>query len=426
MPRRNLLVLFVVALFALLCYQRTDRNMYGRVLGNVISEIQQISLEPPSSSVLYEAAMQGMMDQLDEHSGFIPPAERNDFYEMIDQQFAGVGMEVGIDPKTKEVMVICPLPNAPAYAAGIRAGDRILRIDDAATQGMSLKDARALLRGERGSAVVLTVLHEGEETPVEIRVVRAVIQVDTVMGDTRNADGSWNFFLDSHERIGYVRISSFGEKTAEEFERAMKWLLEHQMRGLVLDLRENPGGLLGSAIAISNQFIDAGTIVSIRRRDGRVGRIYQADGSGAWRGFPMAILVDQYTASAAEIVAACLQDHHRAVIVGARTYGKGTVQELIDLPSGCGAMKLTTASYWRPSGHNIHRLRTAKDSDEWGVTPDEGLNMPLDDDGLTRLLKRRDERDMFKPNGTPKPAGDAAADPQLTRALEYVEKEAGQ
>jgi carboxyl-terminal processing protease len=423
MPRRNLILLYVVALISLVCYQRVQHNSYGRVLGDVISEIQRISLEPPQTSELFEAAMGGMIGRLDEYSAYVRPVDKEKFFEVIDQQFAGIGMEIGLDPKTKQLTVMCPLVNSPAYVAGIRAGDRILRIDGAGTQGMSLKDAIGLLRGESGVAVTLTVQHPEEKTPVDIRIVRAVIQMDTVMGDTRNADGSWNFFLDGHDHIGYVRITSFAEQTAGELERAMKWLTERHMRGLVLDLRDDPGGLLGSAIAVGNQFIRSGSIVSIRRRNGRITQAYQADGSGMWLDFPMAVLVDGNTASAAEIVAACLQDHHRAVIVGQRTFGKGTVQELIDLDDACGAMKITTASYWRPNGHNIHRLRTAKDTDEWGVKPDEGFQVSVPEAELEKLQLQRIERDTFQPKGSSKPQSEMVVDPQLAKALDYVEQE---
>ena len=423
MPRRNLALLVAVAIVSLMCYQRVQHNTYGRVLGDAISKIEQSALEPVRSSQLFEAAMESMLGQLDDYSSYIRPADLQQFHEVIDQEFGGVGMEVGLDAKTKQLLVLCPLVNSPAYVAGIRAGDHILRIDGAATQGMSLKDAVGLMRGAPGSSVALLVLHEGQKSPVEVRIVRQVISVDTVLGDTRNADGSWNFSLAGQDRIGYVRITSFAEKTVDELEHALKWLKEHDMRGLVLDLRDDPGGLLGSAVEICDMFIDSGTIVTTRRRDGQVNEAYDASGKGTFTDFPMAVVINGNSASAAEIMAACLQDHHRAAIVGQRSYGKGTVQELIDLENGCGAMKLTTASYWRPNNKNIHRLRNAKDTDEWGVKPDDGCQVVVEGEELNKLRQWRISRDMYKPDGAPKEPLQPVADRQLARAVQAVEKQ---
>ncbi|MCX6633760.1 MAG: S41 family peptidase, partial [Acidobacteria bacterium] len=330
MPRRNLLWLIAITLISLLCYQRVQRNPYGRVLGDAISKIEQRHLEPIQPLDLFEGAMDGMFGQLDDYSAYIRPADLQEFHESIDQQFSGVGMEVGVDPKTRQLTVLSPLVGSPAYLAGILAGDLLLRIDGLATQGMPLKDAKGLLRGEPGSAVTLTIRHEGQQKPIEVKITRAVIQVDTVVGDTRNADGSWNFFLEGHDRIGYVRIiNSFVDKTVSDLQQALEWLQEREMRGLVLDLRDDPGGLLSSAVDVCDLFIDSGVIVTTRRRDGRISESYEASGNGPFADFPVAVLVNNHTASAAEIVAACLQDHRRAVVAGQRSFGKGTVQEVM-------------------------------------------------------------------------------------------------
>ena len=185
MPRRNLLVLVAVTLVALLCYQRVQKNPYGHVLANAMTTIENRYIEPVQASKLFERAMDGMLDKLDDNSAYITPADLQEFQQSIDLQFEGVGMEVALDPQTKQLMVLSPLAGSPAYKAGIRAGDKILRIGADSTQGMSLRDAVGLLRGKPGTPVTLTVLHEGEEKPTEITIVRGTIQVDSVRGDTR-------------------------------------------------------------------------------------------------------------------------------------------------------------------------------------------------------------------------------------------------
>lgn len=434
MPRRNLLVLIVATLVALVCSSRVQKTPYGRVLADAITRIESRALEPIGSQKLFEGAMEGMVDKLDEYSAYVSPDDLKAFHETIDQEFGGVGMEVALDPQTKQIIVLSPLVGSPAYKAGIRAGDKILRIDDDSAQGMSLKDAVGLLRGKPGNPVTLTVLHEGEEKPSEVKIVREKIQVDTVLGDTRNADGSWNFFLEGHDHIGYVRISSFTDKTFTEMQHALQWLTEHHVRGLVLDLRDDPGGYLDAAVDVCDLLIPGGVIVTTRRRDGRISRSYTATGEAEYTDFPIAVLVNQQTASAAEIVAACLQDHDRAIVVGQRSYGKGTVQELMDLEQGCGAMKITTSSYWRPSGKNIHRRHDASEKSDWGVSPDEGYKVLPSGDEQTRWRVWRAQRDLVPSaakntiiqNGEAKNGKEPFVDQPLLKAVEYLEKEAGE
>ena len=425
MPRRNLHLLILIVVVSLACRFRADR--YGQTLTFAMGQIDRRYLEEVDRAELFQGAMQGMVDCLaDDYSAFITPSAVNEFQQSLDQKFCGVGMEVSLDPETRQLTVMSPLVGTPAYEAGIRAGDRILKIDGQSTQGPSLKDAVGRMQGEPGEPVVLSVLHPGEEEPVDIEIVRAVIRVDTVAGDTRNADGSWNYFLEGHPDIGYLRINAFGERTADEMRRAMGQLDSEGLKGLILDLRNDPGGLLTAAIEVCDLFIDSGVIVSTRRRDGRIRDRYEATGAAAFGDFPMAVLVNQYSASASEIVAACLQDHGRAIVVGQRSWGKGTVQEIIELGPGQGILKLTTASYWRPSGKNIHRTSDADEDDDWGVIPDEGYQVIVEGEDLTELLRRRMQRDVFKPaeegdteNAAPR---EPLEDPQLDKAIEYVRR----
>jgi carboxyl-terminal processing protease len=430
MPRRNLLFLLAVCIFALVCYQKTQTNQYGQLLSESMDLIQRISLEKVPPEELFEGAMEGMIDRLnsgglDENSSFIPPKTFTEFQEIIDQQFGGVGIELAIDSKTRQLTVVSPLPGSPAYSAGVLAGDKILRIDDHSTQGMSMRDAASLLRGKPGDHVNITVLHQGENKPAEIKIVRAVIQGETVLGDTRNADGTWNYFLPGYDHIGYLRITSFGKETAEELKRAVQWLVDHNMQGLILDLRDDPGGLLPAAIGVCDMFIPSGVIVSTRGRDGDNLDSWQASGKGPFTKFPMVVLVNQYSASASEIVAACLQDHHRATVVGQRTYGKGTVQRVIELDDSRGALKLTTASYWRPSNKNIHRRKDAGENDDWGVRPDPGWEVRVEGDDLTRLRLSRMRRDISNMLDSPvKSKGERKfVDKQLAKAVECLQKD---
>ncbi len=414
-------------LVALLCYQRVQKNPYARPLANAMTMIENQYLEPIPAPGLFEGAMRGMIGKLDEHSNYIPPADLQGFQETIDQQFTGVGMSLALDPQTKQLTVLGPLVGSPAYKAGVRAGDQLLRINGDSTQGMSLQEAVQLLRGKAGDPVTLAVLHEGETKPTEMKIVREIIHVDSVLGDKRAANGSWNFFLEGHDRIGYIRISSFTDTTAGEMEHALDWLSEHDARGLVLDLRDDPGGYLDAAIDVCDLLIDSGVIVTTRGRDGRISHTYVASGKGRFTDLPMAVLVNQQSASAAEIVAACLQDHHRATVVGQRSYGKGTVQKLIDLEKDCGAMKLTTASYWRPSGKNIHRPPNAGASADWGVSPDPRGKVDMTADEQNRWRAWRAQRDLFAPaatNGNGKKPAEPFVDRPLLRAVEIVEKDA--
>jgi len=424
MPRRNFWLLTALLVVCLACHVRANR--YGQVFSFALEQVFRRSLEPISRRALLEGALAGMMEELDDqHSLYIRPKVVEKLRQTLDSKFAGVGVEIVLDPTTKQLTVAAPLFGAPAYEAGVRSRDKILRIDGRSTQGLSLEDASELMRGKPGTAVVLTVLHEGETKPVEIRIVRADIRVNTVLGDTRNADGSWNYFLEGQDRIGYVRIHSFAEQTAEELQPVVQKLLAENMRGLVLDLRDDPGGVLQAAIGVCDLFVRSGVIVSTRFRDGTVRQSFTATEEGTLPDFPLAVLVNNYSASASEIVAACLQDHRRAVIIGQRTFGKGTVQEIVELPGNDGAIKVTTASYWRPSGRNINRGKNAGDQDEWGVTPDPGYEVKVEGEALARLIRWRHERGMSRlAANSPTPPAELPCnvDPQLAKAVEYLNK----
>ncbi len=428
MPRRNMFFLILVPAVSLICYQSIQTHRLGDVWVQAMETISERSLKEVDREDLFEGAMKGMVDCLDDrYSAYIPPSKLESFNEDLDQQFAGVGMMVSSAAKTGQLTVANPVVGrpSPAYEQGIRVGDTIRRIDGHSTQGLSLGDAVGYLRGKPDTPVVLSVLHRGGQQPVRIELVRKVIRVDTVLGDVREVnDLSWNFFLEGYDRIGYVRITNFAKNTAKELQSAMQWLHERDMRALILDMRGNPGGLLTAAEEVCDTFIDSGVIVSRTRRDGEVAST--ATAPGTYLGFPMAVLVDNRSASASEIVAACLQDHQRAVVVGERTWGKGTVQEVITLPDNRGAMRLTISGYLRPNRKNIHREKNDGEDAVWGVKPDEGFKVVLAPEDRYQLIQWRHRRDLLRldenaPDGEEKDVLSIDKDPQLAKAVEYVE-----
>ncbi len=377
MPRRNIRILIAMTVIALLCASQTSPHL--RVLGYALRRIQDLSLKEHSREELFEGAVTGMVEQLDPFSGYVPPDKQQQFKEDIEQKFAGIGIQVDQDRETKQLLVVCPLHGSPAQKAGIQAGDIILEIDGVSTQGLSFSDANDLLRGKPGDPVVLTVRHRDEQDPVEIEIVRDIILIETVVGDWRHQDGSYRFTLETDPAIGYLKISSFSDQTPLEVRQAVAQLLDEGMKGLILDLRDNPGGFMPSAVQTCDMFLESGEIVSTRRRGGVIKDRYVAYSKNTFPDFPLVILINDNSASAAEILAACLQDNDRATVVGQRSFGKGTVQELLELPYQLGTLKLTIAKYWRPGKANIHRDVGDTEEDEWGVRPDPGFEVALEE-----------------------------------------------
>jgi carboxyl-terminal processing protease len=423
MPRRNFAIIALMLVFALICYSKVRTNPYNRVLAESMYLVENKALEDVNQKQLFQGAMEGMLVSLDDtYSYYLPPAAQKELNEELDSKFGGIGVK--LDTKARDLTVLAPIFNSPAYKAGVRSGDKILRINNQSTQGMSRADASDLLRGQPGDKVVLTVLHQGEEKPIDLDIIRAEIHIDTVLGDTPDGKGSWNYFLPGADKIAYLRVTSFSEDTAAELRRVLKSLTEQEMKGVIVDLRQNPGGLLPSACEISNLFLKVGEmIVSTRGRDEQIRREYKALVKGPYTDVPMVVLVDGKSASASEIVAACLQDNHRAAIVGQRSFGKGTVQDIIELEKDCGAIRLTTCGYWRPSGKNIHRKHGASENDQWGVQPDPGCKVVLTGDELTKWFHWRMKRDEQQPTDASPAADDyRTADRQLEKAVEVLQK----
>lgn len=417
MPKRNLILFVIVSLMSLAAYAAREGSAAGRRFGEVVSLVEASYINPVDADALGDAAVDAVLSSLDEHSAFVRGAGRVDLEATLDQRFGGVGLELTIDDRSRQPMVASPVVDSPAWRAGIRAGDRIEAIEGRATQGLPLREIVSMLRGGIGERVTLRVARPAMQTAVtldpasppaddaerrEVALVREVIETDSVLGDRRLPDGGWEWMLEGEPGIGFVRITVFGERTAAEVAAAVDALeAAGRVRGLVLDLRGNPGGLLSAAVDTCDLFLDDGAIVHTRRRQSRDDEALletrRATPGARLPGVPIVVLVDGLTASAAEIVAACLQDAGRATIVGSRTFGKGTVQSILPLTDDRGLLKLTTAEYLRPSRISIHRRADDGDEAAWGVMPDAGREIAPTAESAARLAAWRRSRDAAGP-----------------------------
>ncbi|MFN0053111.1 MAG: S41 family peptidase [Planctomycetales bacterium] len=387
-----------------------------RIFADTFEQVERNYVKEVDRRKLIEAALKGMMEELDPYSNYISPDDLQRFTVQVEQEFGGIGIQVTIDPQTRRLTVTSPLPGTPAYRAGVRAGDTIMEINGKTTEKMTIDDAVKILKGKIGDEVSVGVIHAGGSQVELLKMQRATIHVPSVQGDTYKSDDTWNFMLDAEKKIGYVRMTGFGRNTSREMKDALTQLISQGMKGLVLDLRFNPGGLLNAATEVADLFLEEGKIVSTKGRNTEERAVF-ARKPGTFSGFPMTILVNRYSASASEVVSAALQDHKRAVVIGERTWGKGSVQNVIELESGKSALKLTTASYHRPSGKNIHRYPDSKESDEWGVMPDDGYTVQFNNEDMARYLEYRRLRDVVSREGPPK---SDFTDRQLAKAIEYL------
>jgi C-terminal peptidase prc len=348
------------------------------------------------------------------------------------RNFTGIGVQINKDSDRELLRVMTPYKGSPAYKAGIVEGDLITKItretdgegkkldkpEVVPGKGLSLNDAVKNLSGRPGTRVKVTVERDGRET--EFEVARAQVEMETVLGVTRKSDDEWDYWIDPAEKLAYVRLTNFGRGTYRDLLKATKELGADrgEVKGLVLDLRFNVGGLLDVAVNIADLFIDDGSIVTIRPRVGRENNL-TGKTEGSLLSFPMVCLVNRGSMSASELVAACLQDHRRAVILGERSYGKGSVQNL--LPFEGGQIQLTRATYWRPSGKNVNRLSTSgKETDEWGVTPDKDFTVKLTFKEHEALLERMRDAEIIHRRGRTPEVKDPFKDKQLERAVEYL------
>ena len=305
----------------------------------VLRQVEDNYVEPQDPKKLIEGAIKGMMESLDPHSSYMTKEENDDLRIETQGSFTGVGMQ--IDLRDKILTVVAPIEDTPASKAGIKAGDKIIRIDEKTTMDMTPSDAVKLIRGPKGSKVKLTISRKGMDKPLIFVIVRDVIPLQSVRSYRLGHD------------IGYVRITNFQGNTTDELLAALDKLeKEGPVKGLVLDLRDNPGGLLTQAIGVSDVFLESGVIVSTKGRNSEQDIVESAEKDKTDRTYPMVVVVSGGSASASEIVAGALQDNKRALILGTRTFGKGSVQTILPLSDGSG-LRLTTARYYTPSGRSI-------------------------------------------------------------------------
>ena len=396
MPLRNRRILLLSLVLGFACAVQAARLRHVRDVALVMDYLEGLYVEPVERRQLGYRAIGGMLEGLDPYSSFVSPEEMSQFRSQLEQNFTGLGIVIRKDDDGL-IAIERAIPGGPAIEAGLRAGDRIVSIDGVATAELDIQEASNRLRGPLGTSVLLSTLSAGEDVPRRITVTRGVVETPSVVGDRRDGDGRPVYRLQADPRIAYIHLSIFGEQSTREME---EFLTENadDAEAVVIDLRANAGGLLETAKAICDMFLHEGVIVSVEGRLPQERTVLTAEpGVLLDPDKPLVLLVDGDSASASEVVAACLQDQGRAKVAGARSYGKGSVQTVIELDGGRAALRLTTAHWFSPERRKISRPAEPGPEDVWGVDPDEELAVELTD--LKRIavfdrLRRRDAGDL--------------------------------
>lgn len=386
---------------------RTDEKLAEQV-ALISSEVRRHYVDVVSPEVLEENAIGGMLDRLDPYTNYYPPRESDAVMEMLEGKFVGIGVTIRLNEK-KEIEVVSPIEASPALKSGVRAGDVLLSADGKSLDGLTTEEASQLVKGPAGSKVTIKLRHV-DGTIDELRIERQMVHVPSVAGYERREDGSWKFLVDEDLKIGYIRLSQFTDGAHFEVIDALTKLQALGMKALVLDLRFNPGGTVEDAVLIADQFLKEGTIVEIRGRKYPT-QVFSAKAGQPFESIPLAVLINQESASASEIVAGALKDHNRAVVVGTRSFGKGSVQNPV--PINGGTLKITVAYYYLPSGRLVHRKEGAAD---WGVDPQ--INVPMDNQQMLNLLRAWAAREIIREGPTTQPI--EADDPQLKEAIKAL------
>jgi len=391
--------------------QRDDDYLFVRTLVDIHRQVRGNYVEPVDQEKLEQAAIDGMLDQLDPFTTYVPPAQRESFDRLLEGTFKGVGIQINQTEKG-EVEVVSPIDGSPAFKAGVLPGDVILKVNGESIEGLRLPDVIRKIGGELGASVELTVRHlDGSQETLKMR--REEIVMPTVSGFERATDNRWNFYVSKDPKIAYIRMSQFTPSSYDTIKGILTDLLNDGMKGLILDLRWNPGGQLDQAVQLVDLFLADGTIVSTKgaRRPEKIERAVEP-GTLPW--FPMIVLVNEHSASASEIVAGSLLDNRRAAVLGERTYGKGSVQELIPLEGNNGELKLTVAYYYLPSGRLVHRKKGAE---TWGVEPQIHVAM---DEKIQQLVVRDYRRSELFRRPTTNPSTQTTS-PQTQPATQPID-----
>lgn len=395
------------------------QDVFAVIRGLMMANRDSVGIDP--RALLHEFG-NGAMSRLDDYSTFIWPYEVEGFQRTTEGKFTGVGIQITLD-EAFQLKVVTPLSGTPAARAGIRPGDLIRKIDGESTLGIALSQAVDRITGRAGTEVTLSLEREGQDGLLEFKLTRAEIPIFSVKGWKRSGEDerSWDWFIDPDHKIGYVRLTQFSRETHQELRDAISSMLRDGMQGLILDLRYNPGGLLDEAVNVTSLFVPSGTVVTQEDADGNVRDHQQiSNGTTLIGDRPMIVLVNDGSASASEIVAGCLQDYRKALLVGERTFGKGSVQNVMPLPGGITHFKLTTQYYRLPGGRLIHH---APGATTWGVEPDVTVTMLPGQ--IEESLKLRQDADVVDASGTP--LADPSRllyegiDPQLDTALLMIQ-----
>ena len=405
MPTRNVMIITAAMLLSIICYSKVPQNQYARFYERATKELGERYVHEVDQEKLFQGAMNGMMATLDEHSNYLPPRQLEGLDAILNQEFGGLGIQIERLEESTELRIITPVLESPALEAGLQSGDIIVKIGEQFTKDLPEDESLNLLRGAEGTSVKLSVRRSNEPDLLDFQITREIVRTSTLRGFQRQNDGQWNYRLPAPDgNYLYLHVTDFGQRTTQEVRQVIESAEETTgYEGIILDLRGNGGGLLLSAVSICDLFIDQAKVVEIRYRDESRNVTYSSDAATTLDATkPMVILIDRDSASASEITAACLQDHERAVIIGERSYGKGSVQDVVGLDASGDnhAIKYTVAHYVRPSGRNIHRTKPVEEmlpDADWGVQPNEGYTHTFDEQQRLAYLEDRRKRFIIKP-----------------------------
>ena len=405
MPTRNVMIITAAMLLSIICYSKVPQNQYARFYERATKELGERYVHEVDQEKLFQGAMNGMMATLDEHSNYLPPRQLEGLDAILNQEFGGLGIQIEQLEESTELRIITPVLESPALEAGLQSGDIIVKIGEQFTKDLPEDESLNLLRGAEGTSVKLSVRRSNEPDLLDFQITREIVRTSTLRGFQRQNDGQWNYRLPAPDgNYLYLHVTDFGQRTTQEVRQVIESAEEStSYEGIILDLRGNGGGLLLSAVSICDLFIDQAKVVEIRYRDESRNVTYSSDAATTLDATkPMVILIDRDSASASEITAACLQDHERAVIIGERSYGKGSVQDVVvlDASGDNHAIKYTVAHYVRPSGRNIHRTKPVEEmlpDADWGVQPNEGYTHTFDEQQRLAYLEDRRKRFIIKP-----------------------------